>query len=187
MFVAAAMGVTVEKPPLRRFVVGATWLLTVPLALHAVSGGLQRALPVGPLAAGRLHALAEAFDAAVAASGPTDWIGYDLLPRTNEGVEVFLGERAPRRTTGTFAAVKDPAPRGRFPRAPSLPVDGPFPKDGQVLLVTDVPRDGTVFTGDRPDLGVGGRGIFHRMRLLEVDAGRAGTFRVDAVKRPSPR
>ena len=187
VFVAAAMAVTTEKPPLRRFVVGAAWVLTVPLALHAVSGGLQRALPAGPLAAARLHALAEAFDAAVATAGPTDWIGFDLLPRTNEGVEVFLGERAPRRVTGTFVGPRGSEPRGRFPRAPVLPVDGPFPKDGQILLVTDVPREGTVFTGDRPDLGIGGRGIFHRVRVLEVDAGRAGVFRVDAVKRPSAR
>jgi len=187
VFVAAAMGVTAEKVPLRRVVVGATWALTVPLALHAVSGGLQRAVPAGPMAAGRLHALAEAFDAAAARAGPTDWIGFDLLPRTNEGVEVFLGERAPRRTSGVFVVPRAGPPPGRFPRAPQLPVEGPFPSDGQVLLVTDVPRDGTVFTGERADLGVGGRGIFHRMTLLEIDAGRAGTYRVDGVKRPSAR
>lgn len=187
VLVAAALGLRAEKPPLRRVLVGLTFALTVPLSLHAVSGGLQGVLPTGPLAAARLRLLADGVDLALRHAGPNDWIGFDLLPRRNEGVEVFLGERAPGRTTGVLVVPRRGPPAGRFPTALALPLDGALPEGGQLLLLTDVPRDGPVFTGDRLDLGVGGRGIFHRTVVAELDRGRAGTLRIDSVVRPGAR
>ena len=120
--------------------------LAVPLGVYLVSGGLQRALPVRPAAAARLHVLAEAFDRAAAEAGPRDWIALDLERRTNAGVEVFLGDRAPGRRTGVVAV--DPAtPVGRFPRPAVLPMADGFPKGGQVILVTDRILDGVIYTG----------------------------------------
>ena len=158
--------------------------LAVPLGVYLVAGGLQRALPVRPAAAARLHALAEAFDRAAAEAGPRDWIAIDLERRTNAGVEVFLGDRAPSRRTGVVAA--DPAtPVGRFPRPAVLPMADGFPKGGQVILVTDRILDGVIYTGDRPDWKVGGQGIFHRVLWTTVDGGAAGRYDLHYVRRPS--
>jgi hypothetical protein len=187
LFVAAAHALAAERVAVARVVAGLTWTLCVALALHGVSGGLQRAVPVGPLAAARLHVLAEAYDAAVAEAGPADWIGLDLLPRGNDGVDVFLGDRAPGRRTGVLVRPRVGPRPGLFPRAGLLPLAEPVPAGAQVVLVTDVPRDGPVFTGERSDLGVGGVGIFHRALLRTIDGGAAGMLRVDAVRRPSAK
>lgn len=184
VLVAGLRGLADEKEKLRGILAVALLATVLPLSVHLVSGGLQRALPVGSMAAGRLHLLAEAYDRAVGEAGPSDWVATDLLPRDNEGVEVFLGDRAPGRTTGVLVASPRGPRRGLFPRPPLLPLERDLPKGAQVMLVTDLPRQGVVFTGDRPDLGVGGRGLFHRTWLFDVEGGRAGTYHVHTFRRP---
>jgi hypothetical protein len=132
--------------------------------------------------------LAAAYDAAVAEAGPADWIGVDLLPRDNEGVAVFLGDRAPGRTSGVFVRSPFGPRRGVFPLEPLLPFDRGLPKGAQIVVVSDVPREGVVFTGDREFVAggtrrrVGGPGIFARTTLHEIDGGAAGAYHVDSVR-----
>lgn len=157
--------------------------LSVLLSVLLLSGRLQRALPFGPSGAGRLHLVGEAYDAAVEDAGKDGWIAVDLGPSVEDGVEVFLGDRAPTHRTGVIAAPLARRP-GSFPRPPVLPLVDEMPKKGRAILVTDRVLEGVIYTGDRPDLMVGGQGIFHRVLLREVGGGRLGTLTLHEVRRP---
>ena len=156
---AAVQGLAAAPVLPRRAVVLAVGGVCVLLSIWLVAGTIQRWLPFRTQAAGRLDALARAYDATVAAAardgGRQDWIGLDLLPRPNAGVEVFLGDRAPERRTGVVAAAE--VPPGIFPSAPVLPLREGLGGDVRCWLLSDLEYDGVIFTGERKDLGRGGR------------------------------
>lgn len=182
VIIAGLHGLALAPVRWRRPVGGAAVGLAAVLSLVLLSGPIQGLLPFRPLTAGRLHAVAQAYDAGLREAGPSDWIALDLAVREEVGVEVFLGDRAPARRTGVVVAA--PVPVGLFPRAPVLPLVDSLPTEGTCVLVSDLPRDGVIFTGDRPDLHVGGQGIFLRVLLRELDLGRAGRFGIHQVRRP---
>ena len=179
---AAVAGLAARPPGWRWPVTGATAAFCVLLSMWLLSGGVQRALPFPARAAGRLHLLAEAYDAALAEAAPTDWIALDLSPRPSPGVEVFLGDRAPTRRTGVVAAAR--VERGEFPSAPVLALSDGL--GGAVLcwLVSDLAYDGMIFTGERKDLGRGGQGIFQRVEWKPIPGGNAGSYTIHQVIRP---
>lgn len=182
VIVAGLHGLALGPARWRRPVGGAVVALAAVLSLVLLSGPIQGVLPFPPLAAGRLHAVARAYDEGVREAGASDWIALDLKTRDEVGIEVFLGDRAPAHRTGVLVAA--PVPAGLFPRAPLLPLVDALPKDATCVLVSDLPREGVIFTGDRPDLHVGGQGIFLRVLLREVDLGRAGRFGIHQIRRP---
>jgi len=182
VIVAGLHGLAMAPARWRRPVGGAAVGLAAVLSIVLVSGPVQSALPLRPLLAGRLHAVALAYDAGVREAGPSDWIALDLATRDEVGVEVFLGDREPSRRTGVVVAA--PVPKGLFPRAPILPLVDSLPAGAACVLVSDRPHAGVIFTGDRPDLHVGGQGIFHRVLLKELDLGRSGTFAIHQIRRP---
>gem|GEM_PF-2239773 len=182
VIVAGLHGLALAPARWRRPVGRAAVGLAAGLSLVLVSGPLQSLLPFRPLLAGRLHAVARAYDAGVREAGPSDWIALDLATRDEVGVEVFLGDREPARRTGVVVAA--PVPAGLFPRAPVLPLVDSLPAGAAAVLVSDRPHTGVIFTGDRPDLHVGGQGIFHRVLLKELDLGRSGSFGIHQIRRP---
>ncbi len=181
--ILAALAGLGAKPVRMRGPVAAMIAVAGPvLAAWLLCGPIQRALPFRVQAAGKLDLLAEAYDAANAEAGPKDWIALDLAPRTNAGVEVFLGDRAPARRTGVVAAARRPA--GIFPRGAVLPLRDGLGGDVRCWLVSDLEYDGVIFTGQRQDLGQGGQGIFQRIAWKEIQGGSAGSYTIHQVVRP---
>lgn len=179
---AASLGLAAKAPRTRGPVAAMIAFAAPVLAAWLLSGAVQRALPFKAQAAGRLHLLAEAYDAADAEAGPRDWIAVELAPRTNAGVEIFLGDRAPGRRTGVVAAA--PRPRGIFPRGNVLPLRDGLVGGVSCWLVSDLEYEGMIYTGQRSDLGQGGQGIFHRIVRKEVRDGSAGAYTIHQVVRP---
>ncbi len=182
VIVGGLLGLALGPARWRRPVAGATIGLAAVLSLVLLSGPIQSFLPFRPQTAGRLYAVARAYDEGVREAGPAEWIALDLKVRDEAGIEVFLGDRAPAHRTGVLVAA--PVPAGLFPRAPLLPLVDGLQRDATCVLVSDLPREGVIFTGDRPDLHVGGQGIFLRVLLREVDLGRAGRFGIHQLRRP---
>ena len=177
VLVAAAAGLASRPAAWRTTVAVATLVPSLALSALLASGPLQRSLPMAPMEAARLDLLADAYRAAVAEARDSDWIAFDLAPRANAGVEIFLEDLGP--SGHRVGVVKAPEiPRGLFPRPDVLPFAVELPADRRAVLVTDRPvPEGPIYTA-------GGQGIFHRVLLSSIGRpGRDAVVTIHQVRR----
>ncbi len=138
--------------------------------VFALSGPVQVfLLPEGPPAAGRIHRLAQAADAATAAAGDEGWIGLDLWPDVDL-TALRLADRMRGRTVGR---TRDrPAADEASPRLPLLPLPD-LPAGAVVGVITRFAPEILEVSTE------GGSGIY-----LRTPTARFGPWLVLHVTRP---